>query len=240
MSDIVIVGGSIEGLILSILCAPNHNVTLIDIHPEIGFPCVIPGWVEKREILQKYLVDEEITHLKFLQNPNGFALRGEWLFKILTIKAAQLGVRILLRCRVTKVEHSSTKTTISTVGGNNNRDGTINCDKMFDLTEYTAQAPGKLQHTMTKSQDRLNPKQSFHHWGGLALSGEIQNTIIEPKLQLMRDDGLCEFWYDEKPTWQPKTGWIEIVQNTIPKALGEMSIDNSITYAESLFASLNQ
>jgi len=240
MSDIVIVGGSIEGLILSILCAPNHNVTLIDIHPEIGFPCVIPGWVEKREILQKYLVDEEITHLKFLQNPNGFALRGEWLFKILTIKAAQLGVRILLRCRVTKVEHSSTKTTISTVGGNNNRDGIINCDRMFDLTEYTAQAPGKLQHTMTKSQDRLNPKQSFHHWGGLALSGEIQNTIIEPKLQLMRDDGLCEFWYDEKPTWQPKTGWIEIVQNTIPKALGEMSIDNSITYAESLFASLNQ
>ena len=240
MSDIVIVGGSIEGLILSILCAPNHNVTLIDIHPEIGFPCVIPGWVEKREILQKYLVDEEITHLKFLQNPNGFALRGEWLFKILTIKAAQLGVRILLRCRVTKVEHSSTKTTISTVGGNNNRDGIINCDRMFDLTEYTAQAPGKLQHAMTKSQDQLNPKQSFHHWGGLALSGEIQNTIIEPKLQLMRDDGLCEFWYDEKPTWQPKTGWIEIVQNTIPKALGEMSIDNSITYAESLFASLNQ
>ena len=90
MSDIVIVGGSIEGLILSILCAKKHNVTLIDIHPEIGFPCVIPGWLERRESLQKYLEVDEITHLNILQNPNGFALRGEWLFKILTIKAAQL------------------------------------------------------------------------------------------------------------------------------------------------------
>ena len=239
MSDIVIVGGSIEGLILSILCSKNHNVTIIDIHPEIGFPCVIPGWVEKKENLQKYLEVDEITHLKTLQNPNGFALRGEWLFKILTIKAAQLGVRILLRCRVIKVEHSSSQTTISTIGGNNNGDGIVMCDKMFDLTEYTAPAPGKLQHIMMESQDQLNPKQSFHHWGGLALSEELQNTTVEPKLQLIRDDGLCEFWYDEKPTWQPKTGWIEMVQNTIPKALEEMSIDNSIIHAESLFKSLN-
>ena len=89
MSDIVIVGGSIEGLILSILCAKEHNVTIIDIHPEIGFPCVIPGWVERLESLQKYLGEGEISHLKILQNSNGFALRGEWLFKILTIKDLQ-------------------------------------------------------------------------------------------------------------------------------------------------------
>ena len=239
MSDIVIVGGSIEGLILSILCGKEHNVTLIDIHPEIGFPCVIPGWVERRESLEKFLGNEEMTHLKFLQNPKGFALRGEWLFKILTIQAAQLGVRILLRCRVTKVEESSQKTTVSTIGGNNNGDGIIICNKMFDLTEYSAPAPGKLQHSMVDSPAQYTPKQSFHHWGGLALSQEIQNSTVEPKLQLMRDDGLCEFWYDQKPTWQPKTGWIEVMQNTIPKTLEEMSIDNSIVYAESLFKSLN-
>ena len=239
MSEIVIVGGSIEGLILSILCGKEHNVTLIDIHPEIGFPCVIPGWVERRESLHKYLGDEEITHLKILHNSKGFALRGEWLFKILTIKAAKLGVRIMLRCRVTKVEHSSLQTTISTIGGNNNGDGIIICDKMFDLTEYTAPAPGKLQHNMIGTQDQLNSKQNFYHWGGLALSSEQQNTTTEPKLQLIRDDGLCEFWYDQKPTWQPKTGWIEMMQNTIPKALEEMSIDNSIIFAESLFKSLN-
>jgi hypothetical protein len=239
MSDIVIVGGCIEGLILSILCAPEHNVTLIDIHPEIGFPCVIPGWLERRESLQSYLGDDEITHLKILQNKNGFALRGEWLFKILTIKAAQLGVRILLRCRVTKIEYSSMKKTISTIGGNNNGDGIIICDKIFDLTEYSAPAPGNLQHSMIDSPAQYTPKQSFHHWGGLALSAESQNTTAESKLQLIRDDGLCEFWYDQKPTWQPKTGWIQIVQNTIPKTLEEMSIDNSITYGESLFKSLN-
>tara|TARA_B110000495_G_C22899122_1_gene524633 strand:- start:65 stop:787 length:723 start_codon:yes stop_codon:yes gene_type:complete len=239
MSDIVIVGGSIEGLILSILCAKKHNVTVIDIHPEIGFPCVIPGWVENRESLQKYLEVDEINHLKILQNPNGLALRGEWLFKILAIKAAQLGVQLLLRCRVTKVELSSLQTTISTTGGNNNGTGTIICDKMFDLTEYTAKAPGKLQHSMPEVQDQKNPKQSFHHWGGLALSQEQHNSTVEPILQLIREDGLCEFWYDEKPSWSPKNGWIETMQNTIPKALKDMSIDNSITYAESLFESLN-
>ena len=239
MSDIVIVGGSIEGLILSILCAKEHNVTLIDIHPEIGFPCVIPGWVERRESLQKYLGEGEISHLKILQNPNGFALRGEWLFKILTIKAAQLGVQVLLRCRVTKVEQSSSHTKISTIGGNNNGDGVITCDKMFDLTEYTSKAPGKLQHSIVEFQDQTTPKTSFHHWGGIALSQELQNPTTKPILQLIRDDGLCEFWYDEKPSWNPKNGWLEMMENTIPKALKDMSIDNSITHAESLFESLN-
>ena len=239
MSDIVIIGGSIEGLILSILCAKEHNVTLIDIHPEIGFPCVIPGWVERRESLQKYLGEGEINHLKILQNSNGFALRGEWLFKILTIKAAQLGVQVLLRCRVTSVEQSSSQTTISTIGGNNNGEGIITCDKMFDLTEYTAQAPGKLQHSMMEFKDQTNPKQRFHHWGGLALSQQRPNTTVEPTLQLIRDDGLCEFWYDEKPVWMPKNGWIEIMQNATSRALKDMSIDNSITHAESLFESLN-
>ena len=59
MSNIIIIGGSIEGLILSILSSQEHNVTLIDIHPEIGFPCTIPGWVEKIDILQNYLSDDE-------------------------------------------------------------------------------------------------------------------------------------------------------------------------------------
>ena len=145
----------------------------------------------------------------------------------------------MLRCRVTSVEQSSSQTKISTIGGNNNGDGIITCDKMFDLTEYTAQAPGKLQHSMMEFKDQTNPKQRFHHWGGLALSQQRPNTTVEPTLQLIRDDGLCEFWYDEKPVWMPKNGWIEIMQNATPRALKDMSIDNSITHAESLFESLN-
>ena len=96
-----------------------------------------------------------------------------------------------------------------------------------------------MQHVIIESKDQTNSKQSFHHWGGLALSQELKTTTTEPILQLIREDGLCEFWYDEKPTWKPKNGWIEIMQNATPKALKDMSIDNSIAHAESLFESLN-
>ena len=239
MTNIVILGGSIEGLILSILSAKQHNVTLIDIHPEIGFPCTIPGWVENLEVLQKYLNDDEIEQLNIFQNTNGFAISGEWLFKLLTIKAAQSGVNILVRCRVTNVERSDGKTTVQFFGGNNDGEGEICCDNFFDLTEFSAIAPGNLQHNHTKSSSQTNPRKKVHRWGGIALSKDCQNNPTEPILQLIRNDGLCELWYEEKPSWTPPSGWIEIMKNTAPKPINDMSIDNSITHGEHLFHSIN-
>lgn len=239
MSNIVILGGSIEGLILSILSTKQHNVTLIDIHPEIGFPCTIPGWVENLEVLEKYLSDDEIKQLNVFQNTNGFAISGEWLFKLLTIKAAQSGVNILLRCRVTNIDLSDGKTTVQFFGGNNGGEGEIRCDNLFDLTDYSAITPGNLQHNYTKSPNRLNPTKKVHHWGGIALSKDCQNNPTEPILQLIRNDGLCELWYEDKPSWTPPSGWIEIMKNTALKPINEMSIDNSISYGEHLFQSIN-
>jgi hypothetical protein len=239
LSNIVILGGSIEGLILSILSTKQHNVTLIDIHPEIGFPCTIPGWVENLEVLHKYLSDDEIKQLNVFQNTNGFAISGEWLFKLLTIKAARSGVNILVRCRVTKVNYSDGKTTVQFFGGNNGGEGEICCDNLFDLTDFSAIAPGNLQHKHTKSSPQTKQRKKVQHWGGIALSKDCQNNSTEPILQLIRNDGLCELWYEHKPTWTPTSGWIEMMKNTAPKPINDMSIDNSITYGEHLFHSIN-
>jgi len=238
LTNIVIIGGSIEGLILSILSAEEHNVTLIDIHPEIGFPCTIPSWVENIEILEKYLTDEEISQLKPHQNPNGFAISGEWLFKILTIKAVQVGVDVLLRCRVTSIDQTGSKPRIQFIGGNNSGDGNIICNKLFDLTRFTATAPGQLKHNIANTPDQpITP--TFEHWGGIALSKECQNNPTNPILQLTRSGGLCELWYDGKPTWTPTSGWIEIIKNTTSKPITEMSIDANIAFGEDLFHSMN-
>ncbi|MCS5533015.1 MAG: hypothetical protein NZ736_02010 [Candidatus Poseidoniaceae archaeon] len=238
MTNIVIIGGGVEGLILSILSAENHNVTLIDIHPEIGFPCTVPGWVENIETLQKYLNDEEIKQLNPLQNTNNISISGEWLFKILTIKAVQAGVDILLRCRVTNIDQSGPQPSIHFLGGNNSGNGNILCNKFFDLTKFSAAAPGQLKHNITTtSKQPIVP--TFDHWGGIALSKECQNNPSNPILQLTRSGGLCELWYDNKPTWTPTSGWIEIMKNTTPKPIKEMSIDASIARGESIFHSMN-
>ena len=235
----MIIGGSIEGLVLSILATKEHNVTLMDIHPEIGFPCTVPGWVEDPKVLQKYLGDDEIKQLDILQNIDGFAIRGEWLFKLLTIKAAQSGVDVLLRCRVTNVDRSDDKTIIQFIGGNNSGEGKRSCDNLFDLTEFSAIAPGNLQHNHTKSSSQTNIRKKVQRWGGIALTKDCQNNPTEPVLQLIRNDGLCELWYEDKPTWTPLSGWIEIMKNTTLKPINDMSIDNSITHAEYLFQSIN-
>jgi len=238
LTNIVIIGGSIEGLILSILSAEEHNVTLIDIHPEIGFPCTIPGWVENMETLQKHLDEDEIIQLNPFQNPNGFAVSGEWLFKILAIKAVQLGVNLLLRCRVTEIDQSGSKPRIQFIGGNNSGNGNIVCNKIFDLTKFSAAAPGQLKHNIIKTPEQLITP-SFDHWGGIALSKECQNNPANPILQLTRSGGLCELWFDNKPTWTPTSGWIETMKNTTPKPIKEMSIDASIAHGEALFHSMN-
>ena len=238
MTEIVIIGGSIEGLILSILSAEEHNVTLIDIHPEIGFPCTIPGWIEQIEVLQKYLDSDEINQLNPLQNTNGYAISGEWLFKLLTIKATQSGVNILLRSRVSNVVQFGIEITVQYTGGINGAGGEISCNKLFDLTGLSTVAPGNLQHQITQQQEE-NKQPIFSHWGGIALSQECQNNTPKPILQLIRNNGLSELWYDDKPTWTPSSGWIETMKNTTPKPIKDMSIDNSIGYGEELFHSIN-
>ena len=239
MSNIVIVGGSIEGLILSILSAEEHNVTLIDIHPEIGFPCTIPGWVEKNETLQKYFNNDQLKQMNVFQNNEGFSVSGEWLFKLLTIKAVRAGVNVLLRCRVTNVDSSGKETAIQYVGGINSGKGQINCDIFFDLTDYCALSPGNLQHNITTSKPNKPKQPQIKNWGGVALLGDCQNNKLQPILELIRKDGLCELWFEEKPTWTPSSGWIETMQNTTPKPLAEMNIDNSIRFGEQLFESIN-
>ena len=236
----MIVGGSIEGLILSILSAKNHNVTLIDIHPELGFPCSIPGWLEKKETLQTYLTDSQINQLNIFQNNNGFAVSGEWLFKLLTIKAVHAGVNVLLRCRVTNVEHLDKQITIQYAGGINGGSGEIICNQMFDLTDYCAKSPGNLQHSFTKTTTKSSKKIMPHKWGGIALSKDCHDHKLQPILQFFRNDDLCELWFQQKPTWTPSSGWLETMINTTPSPLIELSIDNSISYGEHLFESINQ
>lgn len=236
MSDIVIVGGCIEGLILSILCAEKHNVTLIDIHPEIGFPCSTPGWLENKESLQKYLDNDQLNQLNIFQNKEGFSISAQWLFKLLTIKAVQLNVNVLLRCRVTNVKSSDIETIIQYIGGINSGSGEIICNQLINLTDYCAPSPGKLQHTIAKS----TPTKPNQYWGGLALTIDCQNDELQPVLQLIRKDGVSELWFQTKPTWAPNSGWLETMLNTTPKPLTELSIDNSISSGEHLFESINQ
>ena len=236
----MIIGGSIEGLILSILSAEEHNVTLIDIHPEIGFPCTIPGWLVKKESLQKYFNADQLKQMNVFPNDKGFSVSGEWLFKLLTIKAVRAGVNVLLRCRVTNINSSSKETAIQYVGGINSGGGKINCDVLFDLTDYCAISPGNLQHNIPRSATSKPNRPQIHYWGGLALLEDCQNNKLQPTLQLIRKDGLCELWFEEKPTWAPSSGWIETMQNTTLGSLAEMNIDNSISHGEQLFESINQ
>lgn len=251
MPNLVIIGGSIESLIFSILCSSKHEVTLIDIHPEIGFPSSTPGFIKDKEVLQKYLSEEEIEHLKILKNPDGYALRCEWLFKLLTINAVSKGVNVLLRCRIVDVLQNGGQTVVETVGGVNSGEGGIICDQLFDLRQFSAIAPGGLQHSFSVDDCNNSPvtkallsqeislSQQIEHWGGLVIAAECQNTAPNAVLQLLRGDGLCELWYDEKPTWSPKTGWIEVMENTNPDELVQMTIDKSIAFGESLFHSIN-
>ena len=94
MSSITITGGGLIGLFCADILSSNHNVTIIEINAEIGFPANFPGIINQSSNISKLLDSEELSNLYIFDNGNQINFRTEWFVKLLSHKLAKNKVDI--------------------------------------------------------------------------------------------------------------------------------------------------
>ena len=205
MYDIVIIGGTLPGLISSIKLSKKFRVCIIDLNQEIGFPTNFPGLIENQDLLNELLDSKDKLYLK--QNELGFGLRSEWLMKYLTHNAARKGVDILNRTRVSNLFYNKNFSIELIGGGPQNQ--IISSKIIIDETERTYSAPGDKIHNFSNDNQfiiSVNESQKQYFVGTIP-SLNYQN-ITNCVLKIERDDELTELWFDQEP--ELNINWIEV------------------------------
>ena len=240
MNRIVCIGGSIANLIAAYHLSETNDVTIIDVHAEIGMPCGQPGFLLDLDKLQPYMTKDQLEFLRPHSNEPGWGLRSEWMTKLLALNTAQQGAKILTRTRITSIALENEIYTVKFSGGGPTSTSTIEANQIIDASHLVPKAPGSLQHTIDQTLELITPKFSeITEWfGGTALTSDCLE-LPESAWKFDRSEGLSEVLFEGSPQWQPTHGWIEQITAPLPSASQQRTIDAQIDEGRSL-AGLNE
>ena len=235
MNRIVCIGGSITNLIAAYHLSETNDVTIIDVHAEIGMPCGQPGFLLDLDKLQPYMTKDQLEFLRLHSNEPGWGLRSEWMTKLLALNTAQQGAKILTRTRITSIAFENEIYTVKFSGGGPTSTSTIEANQIIDASHLVPKAPGSLQHTIDQTLELITPKFSeITEWfGGTALTSDCLE-LPESAWNFDRSEGLSEVWFEGSPQWQPTHGWIEQITAPLPSASQQRTIDAQIDEGRSL------
>ena len=228
MKTIIFVGGTFANLTAAIELVEQYEVKIFELNAEIGLPSKSPGHIKNPSHLSKYFSTEQMEFLRLHPFSDGFTLRSEWGLKHLAVHAAQKGIEIFTRTRITSCFETPDGFTIEFQGGGSNSFGQFDCHHLVNDIQWTYQAPGAKQHTLVDSSNIHIPKfgKFIEMHGGTALTKDCTD-IPHDTYTLPRSEGLTEVW-QQVETWKPHHGWIETIQNSIPVNIDERCIDAQV------------
>ncbi|DAC21444.1 MAG TPA: hypothetical protein D7H89_04330 [Candidatus Poseidoniales archaeon] len=236
MSRILCIGGSIANLITAHHMSSKHEVTLIDVHAEIGMPCSHPGFILELDLLKPYMTEEQMEFLKPHSNEPGWGLRSEWLNKLLALNVAEQGVNIHTRTRITSIEKKDEEFLVSFQGAGPTSKSNLVFDNIIDASTHVPPAPGALQHTFEETLPLLSPDFGVRtEWfGGTTLTTDCIE-LPEACWRFDRSGGLSEVWMEGTASWAPQHGWIEQISSPLSFNASQRTIDAQITEGKRLF-----
>jgi len=228
MKSVVLIGATFSNLITAIELSETHHVMLIELNAEIGLPSISPGHIHNKELLTHYITSKQIKFLQLHPFENGFTLRSEWGLKHLAVHAAQKGVEIFTRTRITNCVETDEGFSIDFQGAGKKGSGQVHCHSLINDTQWTYQAPGAKHHALPDSQKIQTPEfgKFIQMHGGTALKNDITDTP-EGVTLLPRFEGLTEVWQTSEQ-WIPEKGWIEIILCSLPSLIEKRCIDAQI------------
>lgn len=234
MKSIVLVGGTISNMISALELCSEYDITVLELNAEIGLPSTSPGHVHDIKLLETYLDSNQIEFLQPYPISQGHTLRSEWVLKHLGAIAAQRGVNVLTRTRISECYRSPTGFTVEYIGAGLKESGQIECEHLVDDRQWTYSAPGSKQHNIGGLNDIIQPDfgEFIRIHGGTSLSSDCA-SLPEQTYSLPRHEGLTEVW-QENPLWNPRHGWIETIECFLPRELAKRSIDAQIIEGRSI------
>ena len=224
--NIGIVGGSLEGILLSLQLAPHHDVTVFELDAEIGTPAWHPGYIVNPSLLDDFLTNEQRSFLLLKQCADGWGMRWEWLMKHLTIVAAQRGVSLRTRTRILQSSRDGEHVVVETSSNETSQPSIFSFDRLIN-TQTAHQKPGGLQHSMNPDHTTHYPFEDSISWfGGILSHQHLPSPVpLSPELILPRSDNLTELWWNSEEYWIPEEGYIEEIRISLPKDKSNVSFD---------------
>jgi hypothetical protein len=228
MKSVVLIGGTFSNLVTAIELSKTHHVMLFELNAEIGLPSITPGYLQNKQLLTHYLTPKQNEFLQFHSFENGFTLRSEWGLKHLAVCAAQKGIEIFTRTRITNCVENNEGFSIEYQGAGPNGSGQVHCHSLVNDIQWTYQAPGAKHHALPDSQNIQIPEfgKFIQMHGGTALKNDCIGAP-ESITMLPRFEGLTEVWQTSEE-WVPEKGWIEIIVCSLPSLIENRWIDAQI------------
>lgn len=209
MPSITITGGGLIGLFCADILSSNHNVTVIEINAEIGFPANFPGIINQSSNISEILDSDELSNLYIFNNGKQINFRTEWFVKLLSHKLAKNKVDIIHRTRIESTSINKNQLNLKLKGSDSNKNNLIT-DKLVNFSDSLITGPKGQIHTIDDSLDQIIkpeiPIKQF--FVGTCLRNNLTN-LNKSKLIIERSDGLAEVWYEQGEKESPKQGWIE-------------------------------
>lgn len=224
--NIGIIGGSLEGILLSLQLASNHQITVFELDAEIGTPAWHPGYIVNPDLLDAFLTKEQRSFLMLEECADGWGMRWEWLMKHLTILAAQRGVSLRTRTRILHSTRDGECIVVETSSNETSQASVFSFDLLIN-TQNSNQKPGGLQHLINLNHTTQYPFEDSISWfGGILSQHHLPSPVpLSPELILPRSDNLTELWWNSDEHWTPKQGYIEEIRISLPKDKSKVSFD---------------
>ena len=223
--DIVLVGGSIEALLLSLEVINDHNVSIVELEAEIGLPVHHPGRIIDLACLDGFFTDQQQSFLELKKNEDGWGCRWEWVMKHTAAIAARRGVSFLTRTRIRSCTQHDASYVLELTSTERTTPTHIIADRVV-LMNPPSTAPGGRDHHLLPSSPLAFPSPHFTEWfGGTVLSTDVRNDV-GADLVLERSDGTTELWWSTTPSWTPPRGFLEQCRVRLPKDTAKLSLDS--------------
>ena len=222
---VVLIGGSIEALLLSIELSSQHNVTIVELEAEIGLPVQHPGRIINPSDLQPYLSPEQISFLELKENEDGWGCRWDWVMKHFAAVAARRNVSFLTRTRIQSCTKHDNTYVLELTSSERTTPTHMVADRAVLMTGQTG-APGGREHHLSPSRPSKFPSPEASEWfGGTVLSDDVDEAT-GADLILARGDGMTELWWLTSSSWVPQRGYLEQCRVHLPSKKSELSLDS--------------
>ena len=222
---VVLIGGSIEALLLSIELSSQHDVTIIELEAEIGLPVQHPGRILDPLELQHYLTDDQISFLELKENNDGWGCRWDWVMKHFAAVAARRQVSFFTRTRIQScTEHDNTYV-LELTSSERTTPTHLIADRVVLMTDQSG-APGGRVHHLSPSRPSEFPSPESTEWFGGTVLSEDADAATGADLMLARGDGMTELWWSTSSSWVPQRGYLEQCRVNLPSKKSELSLDS--------------
>lgn len=224
---IVLIGTSLDALLLAEQLSKNHQITMIELEAEIGMPIHHPGRCVDKTHFSTYFTEDQQTFLAMKENPDGWGCRWEWVLKFLSHDVAIKGVTCLTRTRVVDMSLNDTQHLLHLSENERHDHHTLMADMIIDFSTNN-RAPGLRTHNLTASHVISYPYGELAVWHGMIVLQDEPNKPDKPTLALERGDGLTEYWWMGEPGWTSSNGALEKCQTYLPSSESEVSFDAAV------------